>query len=446
MDDKKREEILENMIKIGDNVDSHLDQKSASRENIIYCHDFQFKDAGIGQEGVYIVEISNQKEKETGDKAKQTEKIDSKDEPYVTYEIYSKEGELIATVNKEGKVKFTEKYLEDLKNIDKKYFDTLNLDDIDFEMPEELRDNDLVMTKEELEDHKEKKQKKGENAKEENEEEREGIEENEEEKEQKQISNKKGIPQHNVLIVRENSNLYKDHPNLEKDLYFYRDTDGIVKAEYMDENGELQPSQYFEESTTSIRQETVEIGNDGNPVVKDVPYQVMKTKNLTEQDKDIRDIRININIDTYGYLEISEARQGMNGEWAAHDIEVKGREYNSHEVNEETSMRTRKANPDRQTDTYDMVDDTGLVQDGIQYDEMYLMQHSDEIIQEFIDEGYNRDEAITIFNYMIGDEVLTEEQAKEKVNEEIQSKEKQQEKGEEDEGRTPWGDAEGRRI
>ena len=36
----------------------------------------------------------------------------------------------------------------------------------------------------------------------------------------------------------------------------------------------------------------------------------MKTKGLNNVDKDIRDIRINIKIDSYGYLDIEEARQG----------------------------------------------------------------------------------------------------------------------------------------
>lgn len=79
---------------------------------------------------------------------------------------------------------------------------------------------------------------------------------------------------------------------------------------------------------------------------------------------------------------------------------------------------------------------------------MHLMQHSEEIIEEFIKDGYQRKEAVEIFNYMIGEEVLTEKEAKERVNENIKEREKIQEKDQErdddDEGRTPWGDAEAR--
>lgn len=197
-------------------------------------------------------------------------------------------------------------------------------------------------------------------------------------------------------------------------------------------------------STTGIRQETVSIGSDGNPVTKESPQQVMQTRNLTGRDQDIRDVRINIKFDTYGYPYAEEARQGKNGKWVALAIEVKGRPTNSSQVNEITSIRTGVADPDRETGMYSSVEKTGLIQDGVQYDEMHFMQHSEEIIEKFIKDGYQRKEAVEIFNYMIGEEVLTENEAKARVNENIKEREKEQERDDDDEGRTPWGDAEAR--
>ncbi len=89
------------------------------------------------------------------------------------------------------------------------------------------------------------------------------------------------------------------------------------------------------------------MGRDGNPMTRETPQQVMRTQNLTRRDPDVRDVRINVKFDQYGYLDIEEARQGRNGEWAAHDIEVRGRDYNSAEVNEATSMKTGVADPDK---------------------------------------------------------------------------------------------------
>lgn len=325
----------------------------------------------------------------------------------------------------------------------------LNLDNAVLELPEEIKERNITLQPEELEKEIQKKKEKGkedeEKAEEEEEEqEQEKLDPQEENQEQKAIAKKKGIPENNVLIVRDNSNFYKDHPEVERNLIFSRDKDGLVKAEYIDENGELQPSKYIMPSTTGIRQETVSIGSDGNPVTKESPQQVMQTRNLTGRDQDVRDVRINIKFDIYGYLYLEEARQGNEGEWTSQAIEVKGRPTNSSQVNEITSIRTGVADPDRETGMYSSVEKTGLIQDGVQYDEMHFMQHSEEIIEKFIKDGYQRKEAVEIFNYMIGEEVLTENEAKARVNENIKEREKEQERDDDDEGRTPWGDAEAR--
>ena len=348
---------------------------------------------------------------------------------------------MIATVDEKGKIQFTSEYIENLRDEYKEFFKLLKLEEAEFELPEGLKEEELLLEHEELKqevEKKEQKDKKDEKVEDEQEEEKqeEGVEEQE-------IAIKKGIPVNNVLIVRDNSNLYKDHPEIERGLIFSRDNDGKVKAEYIDENGDLQPSKYIQPSNTSIRQETISMGRDGNPMTRETPQQVMRTQNLTRRDPDVRDVRMNVKFDQYGYLDIEEARQGRNGEWAAHDIEVRGRDYNSAEVNEATSMKTGVADPDKETSSYEAVENMGKPQDEIQYDRTYLMQHSDEIIESFIEQGYQKNEAVAIFNYMIGEEELTEKQAKDRVNDDIKEV-KQEERTEEEEERTPWGDAEAR--
>src|SRR5699024_5514053 len=160
----------------------------------------------------------------------------------------------------------------------------------------------------------------------------------------------------------------------------------------------------------SLREETVSLGDDGNPVTREVPYQVMRTRNLNSVDKDIRDIRISVNIDSYGYLELQESRQGKNGEWLSHDIEVKGRDYNTYTVNQTTSIKTRKADTDKQTEAYEKAEGTGLEEDGIQYSEMYLIEHADEVVEDLMKEGYQKKEAVQIVDYMLGEEALTLEE------------------------------------
>lgn len=439
MEIDKSNEIKEAMANIYTQI-AEREDKSTQISNITYYKELAFDSARFIENDVFVTKLN----RENGKKG--VEEV---------YEIYNKDGDLVATVDKAGKIHFSPEYIEKLRQEYQEYFEMLNLDNAVLELPEEIKERNITLQPEELEKEK-KKEKQDEKGKEdeekteeeEEEQEQEKLDPQEENQEQKAIAKKKGIPENNVLIVRDNSNFYKDHPEVERNLIFSRDKDGLVKAEYIDENRELQPSKYIMPSTTGIRQETVSIGSDGNPVTKESPQQVMQTRNLTGRDQDVRDVRINIKFDTYGYPYAEEARQGKKGELASQAIEVIGRPYNSSQVNEKTSIRTGVADPDRETGTYSSVEKTGLIQDGVQYDEMHLMQHSEEIIEEFIKDGYQRKEAVEIFNYMIGEEVLTEKEAKERVNENIKEREKIQEKEQErdddDEGRTPWGDAEAR--
>lgn len=437
MEIDKSNEIKEAMANIYTQI-AEREDKSTQISNITYYKELAFDSARFIENDVFVTKLNRENGKKGAEEV---------------YEIYNKDGDLVATVDKAGKIHFSPEYIEKLRQEYQEYFEMLNLDNAVLELPEEIKERNITLQPEELEKEKKKekqdeKGKEDEEKTEEEEQEQEKLDPQEENQEQKAIAKKKGIPENNVLIVRDNSNFYKDHPEVERDLIFSRDKDGLVKAEYIDENGELQPSKYIMPSTTGIRQETVSIGSDGNPVTKESPQQVMQTRNLTGRNQDIRDVRINIKFDTYGYPYAEEARQGNNGKWAALAIEVKGRPTNSSQVNEITSIRTGVADPDRETGMYSSVEKTGLIQDGVQYDEMHFMQHSEEIIEKFIKDGYQRKEAVEIFNYMIGEEVLTENEAKERVNENIKEREKIQEKEQErdddDEGRTPWGDAEAR--
>ncbi len=419
MEQKQSEEIKKTMAQIYTQIAERVGKNTAI-SNITYYKEFTFNSAKFIDKDIFIVKL---------------QKLQLKDQSE-TFEIYNKEGEQIGTVDEKGKIQYKPEYIERLKQEYSKFFELLRLDNAEFELPEKIKEEDISLENEELEKEIEKldvdKSKKS----------RDEEKHKENNVQEQEIATKKGIPVNNILVVRDNSNLYKDHPELERGLIFSRDNDGQVKAEYVDENGDLQPSKYIQPSNTSIRQETVSMGKDGNPITRETPQQVMRTQNLTGRDQDIRDIRINVKFDQYGYLDIEEARQGRNGEWAAHDIEVRGREYNSAQINEATSIVTGVADPDKETNLYENVENKGKQQDDIKYDKMYLMQHADEVIEKFIKQGYQKTEAIAIFNYMIGEQELTEEQAKKKVNENL--KEEKQEEREEAEERTPWGDAEAR--
>ncbi len=395
---KNLQEILLKMEEIKEIVLKQIEENQKIKD-IKYSDDLQLGQVGI--EGAYTAEIESEEiSKETGEKLRK-----------VIYKVYGEDHTQIANIDEKGNVEFTDEYLNKLKEINERQLNSIQTRGVQLEEKKPEGKNEIS--------YKEEKRKEDENRQ---------IEE---------IAKQKNIPKNNVLKVRTDSNLYKNHPELkeEPNLYFYRDSDGKIKAEYIDEKGVVQPSKFFEESTTAF-QENVDIGQDGNPVKKEVPYQTMITK-LKHGDTDIKDIRINIEI-VQGYLTIKESRQGKNGKWESHEIEVMGRDYNSKEVNDVTSTRLGgEADPSRVTNMFEKVEQTSLADNGIQMKEM--QGYRENLINKFVNEGYNREEATRIYEYMVNeDRKLTEEQAKEKVNEEIRNN---TDYGENEGGRTPGEDA-----
>lgn len=396
---KNLQEILLKMEEIKEIVLKQIEENQKIKD-IKYSDDLQLGQVGI--EGAYTAEIESEEiSKETGEKLRK-----------VIYKVYGEDHTQIANIDEKGNVEFTDEYLNKLKEINERQLNSIQTRGVQLEEKKPEGKNEIS--------YKEEKRKEDENRQ---------IEE---------IAKQKNIPKNNVLKVRTDSNLYKNHPELkeEPNLYFYRDSDGKIKAEYIDEKGVVQPSKFFEESTTALGEQTVDLGQDGNPVKKKVPYQTMKT-NLNGNDEDIKAVRINIEI-VQGYLIVKESRLGKNGKWESHEIEVMGRDYNSKEINDVTSTRIGgEADPSRTTDAYEKVKETSMSNDGVQMEEM--QEYRESLINKFIDEGYNREEATKIYNYMIEKSWnLTEEQAKDKVNEEIRNN---TDYGENEGGRTPGEDA-----
>lgn len=187
----EKEKIINKMKELSSIVDAGLDEKQQRREDITYYDDFKFNGSNLAVNSVYVVEISNENKEKTADKS---------EEKYTTYELYDKNNKKIADVDGKGKIHFSQEFIENLKQIDSNYVEQLNLDDLDFELPEKLSEKDLQLTKEELseeqerdigskkEEQKDKKEDKENEDKEkekEKEEEKEADKETEEEKKQK---------------------------------------------------------------------------------------------------------------------------------------------------------------------------------------------------------------------------------------------------------------------
>ncbi len=141
MDTKNREDRINNMLKLREILQEKLAENMQEISNIGYYKDFQFKGTSLGVNNVYIVKIKDDSVPEKDMEPRED------DETYI-YRIYDEDNNLIATVDEEGNVLFAPEYLE---NIDERYIETLDLEDAEFELPEELGKDDIVLNSEELE-------------------------------------------------------------------------------------------------------------------------------------------------------------------------------------------------------------------------------------------------------------------------------------------------------
>lgn len=334
------------------------------------------------------------------------EVINDKKEKIIMYEIYDDQNNNVGKVE-EGKIHFNPTYIERIRKSSKDNYLSDKLVELDGKLEyndlvERNKDKSLQMSEEQIISYiKEEKQ--------------EILKAQSSEARTDRIAKEKGIPVNSIVFVRNDSFLYKNHPELERNMFFYRDENGVVRAEYIDEKGNIKESEYIDNSKSYMRK-VVSMGKDGENIEEEMPYQFM-TSSIKSKGSNVREIGFSVNINM-GYLEIDEARLGANGEWTSHEIEMQGRKYNSQQINEQTDLRYKSSNPDEISNGYERVKDTGFAEDGIQLDEL----DPEVIISRLIDEGYQRDEAIDIINYMIGEEQLTEEKAKERVNEKIKER------------------------
>ena len=142
MDDKKRKQVTNNMLELSSTLQEELTKNNEEIVNIQYYHDFQFAGTNLGINDVYIVKIKD-------DSVPEKERKPREQEETFRYQIYDKDNQLIATVDKQGKITFEPKFLEE---IDEKYLASLELEEAEWKLPEELDKEDLILNREELEE------------------------------------------------------------------------------------------------------------------------------------------------------------------------------------------------------------------------------------------------------------------------------------------------------
>ena len=158
MKKERQRKIMEQAIQIQELVKANQDKKI---ENIQYYEELEFVGSGLEERQVYVVKLqeSQQEKKNTKQKSVQEKGNDEKENQVhtekeagqgeVTYAIYKKQ-ELIATVSKDGKLEFTTEYKKKLKEMSPELYESLHLESNDFTLPEELAENDMILTDDDL--------------------------------------------------------------------------------------------------------------------------------------------------------------------------------------------------------------------------------------------------------------------------------------------------------
>lgn len=148
MDKENKKSITDNIVQMYISLSEEFEERGQEVDNIGYYKDFEIKNSGLAISDAYIVKLKD-KEDKIRDENEQKERI--------IYEIRDEDNNLIASVNELGEIQFEEAYLESLREINEGYFDSLTLDEAEFELPEELSKEDLVLNKEEIEEKQSQK-------------------------------------------------------------------------------------------------------------------------------------------------------------------------------------------------------------------------------------------------------------------------------------------------
>ena len=351
---------------------------------------------------------------------------------------FNKKDVKIATIRPDGTIEPNRDLLEDeqfTEDEKRNLGDMLNLLGLEQgkinldKLQEKLEENEKQQEKGKTE----KKSKEAEKEEKEKEEEQEELGDKEREQEEKTIAKRKNISEKNICKIRRDSQFYKNYPNIPKTAYFYLDENNRMHAEYIDKDGSIKELRGFQQMLD--RPIVTSFGSKGDNIRDELPYRVMTARGLEDKNHNTQDIRIAIYKDVYGYLRIETIHQGRNGEWEGKAIDTYGRERDSTKMNRIIDEKHKTPLTGVIARRHEELKQSGYSQDGITFDELSKKRK----IEEYVKDGYTYKEANQIYDYVVGEMQLKEEDAKVKVSEEREKKYKEEDQ------KTPWGDAEARR-
>ena len=155
--EKANVKVTNNMLRIYTEVSKAIKERGQEVDNIGYYKDFEIKGSGLAITDAYIVKLKDSKRAIESSAENDKARDEAEQRQKIMYEIYDEDSNLVATVNELGEIQFDEEFLENLREINEEYFNSLTLDEAEFELPEELEKDDVVLTREELEEKQSEK-------------------------------------------------------------------------------------------------------------------------------------------------------------------------------------------------------------------------------------------------------------------------------------------------
>ena len=136
----QRQEIIQNADYIMAKALDKIDVNTQNLHNIQYYDKFQFvatSGSGLEERNIYIVKIGG--EEKITSKQKETKELENpqqeKVQEYSIYQIYDKNKNLIAVVDKEENINFTPEYVESLQKRIPKLYQLIQLIGLKLQLP-----------------------------------------------------------------------------------------------------------------------------------------------------------------------------------------------------------------------------------------------------------------------------------------------------------------------
>lgn len=148
------------------------------------------------------------------------------------------------------------------------------------------------------------------------------------------------------------------------------DKEGKFRVGTRDKDGKpIEDTEHFSTKEVAQMRPVINLGDGRKNVEKTIPLQTIEMKNPAKQngEEDVQDRFIIVDIEEGGYPRFTVVEQSREtGELVGERIEIGGREYNTHEMNERTNNRSGGQTPGETAKNYESIEGSSKADDGIQ--------------------------------------------------------------------------------